>query len=222
MNPHCTLIIPSRPAVPARRRLGLTLVELLIGLAITAVTCAILALLINATAVGTNTQNDGRRSLVRLQMVKSALEEEFTNCRAVLATGSNYVVYWIGDQPGAVTPANNAVNLSEIRYLTVDASGNLNLWYFKCPAGTSDAAILAYDTTCAANTNWYSLVVPLINTAYVPSTTLATGVTSLAASLDSASPTSAHYIHLRIDLNDGIVAKYIVLGVNIANPSAPW
>ena len=97
-----------------QRARAVTLVELLIGLSITAVTCGILAVLINATAMGTSTQNDGRRGLVRLQSVKSVLEDEFVNARCVLATGTNYVVYWTGDGGGPTT-VNNAVNWAELR-----------------------------------------------------------------------------------------------------------
>jgi Prokaryotic N-terminal methylation motif len=223
LSPSNLLLLSNRtPRSPRARRRGLTLVELLIGLAITAITCAIMALLINATAVGTNTQNDGRRSLVRLQMVKAALEDELSNCRSILTSGSNYLVYWIGDQPGAVTLPNNAVNLSELRLLEIDSSGNLNLWYCKFPAGTTNAAILAYDQTCAATTDFYALAVSLKGTTNWTSTTLATGATSMTTSLDSASPTSAHYVHVIINLNDGLVSKSIVLGVNVANPGAPW
>ncbi len=212
---------PARRARPVCVR-GFTLVELLIGLAITAVTAAVLAILINATAMGTNSTADGRRSLVRMQMIKSTLQDEFINTRAILATGTNYVVYWIGDQPGAVTPANGAVNLSELRMLTIDASGNLNVYCCKWPVGTSNSTILTNDTEYAASTNWYSTAASLIGTTYYATDTVATGVTSLVASLDSASPTSAKYVHLTIATNDGTVARQLVLGVALANPAAPW
>ncbi len=203
-------------------RRGLTFIELLIGLAITAFTCAILAALINATALGTSTQNDGRRALVRLQTLKSVLADEFVNARCVLATGNNYVVYWTGDQPGSVTPANGAVNFSELRLLEIDAAGNLNIYCTQWPAGMTDAAKQAADTTYAANSNWYAAVSALKGTSYYGICPLATGATALSASLDSASPKAAHYIHVRIDLNDGGVRRQFAIGVTLANPAVPW
>jgi hypothetical protein len=206
----------------AARRRGLTLIELLIGLSITAVTCAILAALINATAMGTSTQNDGRRALVRLQTLKSILEDEFVNTRCILATGNNYVVYWTGDQAGSVTPANNAVNFSELRLLEIDGSGNLNIYCTRWPAGMSDAAKLAADSTFAANSNWYAAAAAFKGTSNFSTNTIATGATALAVSLDSAAPTAAHHIHVRIDLNDGVTARQFALGVSLANPGTPW
>lgn len=199
-----------------------TLVELVIGLAISAIVAAVLAVLIHATAIGTNSTADGRRNLVRLQMVKAQLQDEFVNTRSILAAGSNYVVYWIGDQPGAVTPLNGAVNFSELRLLQMDGSGNLNVYCCKWPSGTTNATILANDTEYAASTNWLSTAQSLIGTTYYATNTIATGATSLTTSLDSASPTAAKYVHITVTLNDGTVTRSIVLGVALANPAAPW
>ncbi len=214
-------LVQSRFARKAARR-GVTLVELLIGLSITAVTCGILAVLINATAMGTSTQNDGRRSLVRLQSMKAVLEDEFVNARAILATGSNYVVYWTGDGTTGPTPVNGAVNFAELRMLDIDASGNLNVYCCKWPSGMNSTAILANDTEYAAGTDWRATAVALKGTTYYSTNTIAQNATSLTCSLDSASPTSAKMINLQVVINDGVVARQLALTVTLANPGTPW
>ncbi len=206
--------------VSARR--GLTFIELLIGLSITAVTCGILAMLINATAMGTSTQNDGRRELTRLQSVKAVLEDEFVNARCILATGSNYVVYWTGDSTSSPTPINNAVNFSELRMLEIDASGNLNVYCCQWPAGTTNATILANDTEYALGTDWHGTAEALRGTTYYSTTPIAAGATSLTSSLDNASVAAAKIITFQITLNDGTVTRQLALGVTLANPVAPW
>ena len=203
-------------------RRGMTLIELLIGLSITAVTCGILAVLIGATATGTNTQNDGRRALVRLQSLKATLQDEFINARCILAVGTNYVVYWIGDQPTSPVPGNNAVNFSELRMMEIDASGNLNIWYCKWPAGTSNATIAANDPAYYVGTDWRATALALKGPTYYASNTLATGATSLNVTLDAASVNAAKYVHFRADVNDGTVTRQLVLGVALANPLTPW
>jgi hypothetical protein len=210
------------PSPSRRHSHGLTFIELLIGLAITSVTCAILAVLISATAMGTSSQNDGRRNLVRLQSLKAVLKDEFVNARAILATGNNYVVYWTGDSYYAPTPVNGAVNFSELRLLEIDASGNLNLYYAQWPEGSTSSTVLANDVAYPVTTDWYATAAALKGTANVASTTLATGATRLSASLDSASPTSARTISLRIDVNDSAVSRQLVLAVTLANPGTPW
>jgi hypothetical protein len=192
------------------------------GLSITAVTCTILAALINATALGTSTQNDGRRALVRLQALKAQLTGELVNARCILAAGNNYVVYWIGDQAGSPTPVNQAVNFSEIRLLQIDPSGKLNVYCARWPDGMKDSAKADADITYPASTDWYTAVSALKGTSYFSTNTLATGATALVVTLDSPAPTSARFIHLRIDLNDGVVTRQAVLGVALADSAVPW
>jgi hypothetical protein len=197
---------------------------LLIALAITSVTCGILAVLINATATGTSAENDGRSGLTRMQGLKSGLQDEFTNARAILATGPNYVVYWIGDQLGAPTPVNQAVNFSELRMLCVDtATGNLKVWSARFPDAWSDAMIASTDYVLAANTSWYATCTTLSSSSpYAVGTTIATGVTAMTISLDAAAPTAAKLIHFRIDLSESGVSRTLVLDTALANALAPY
>ena len=208
----------------ARRGRGLTFVELIIALAITSITCGILAVLINATAVGTNSQNDGRRGLVRLQALKAGLQDEFTNARSILAIGNNYIVYWIGDQNGAATATNQAVNLSELRLLEVDtATGNLNVYSAHFPASWTAAMIASSDSLYAASTSWYATCTSLkSSSSYFTGTTVATGVTAMTSSVDNASTTSAKLIHIRIDTTDNGVSRTLVVDTALANPMAPY
>jgi hypothetical protein len=206
----------------ARGRRGLTLMELLIGLSITAFTCAILATLIDATAMGTASQNDGRRALVRLQAIKAELADELGNARCVLAAGNNYLVYWTGDAAGSPTPTNMAVNFSELRMLEVDAGGNLNVYCCRWPAEMTDSAKVTADTEYAAGTSWYATVTALKGTSYYSTNTLASGAANLRVTLDNALPTAARYIHVQVDINDGAVSRQMVAGTALTNPMAPW
>jgi hypothetical protein len=44
----------------------------------------------------------------------------------------------------------------------------------------------------------------------------------MSVSLDHASPTSARYVHLAINLHDGAVSRDMALGIRLLNPAAPW
>ncbi len=201
---------------------GMTLMELIIGLAITAVVAGVLAILINSTAAGTNSQNDGRRALVKMQSFKAQVGDVLSNARSILAVGSNYVVYWVGDQAGAVTPANGAVNLSELRLLEVDTTtGNLNLYAVQWPAGFSNASILSADQTYAAGTAWYAACQTAKSGGYFSPTLIATNVTSLAAVLDAASCTQAKMISIVLNFSDTVNSRQAVLSACLANQVAP-
>jgi hypothetical protein len=201
----------------------MTLIELLIGLAITAVVAGVIAILINATAVGTNSQQDGRRALVKMQSIKAQLGDALANARCILDTGANYVVYWTGDISGAVTPVNGAVNLSELRLLEVDTTtGNLNLYAVQWPAGCNTSTILAADQTYAANTTWYSAAQTAKTGGYFSPTLIATNVTSLATVLDASACNKALMASLTINFSDSINTRQVLVTAYLANQAAPW
>ncbi len=214
--------VASPPDYRKRGCRALTLVELMIGLSVTAVTAAILAVLINATAAGTNANQDGRRLLVRMEALKSSIADELTNARCILAAGSNYIVYWTGDaSTGPVLP-NNAVNLYEMRLLEVDSSGNLKLYTTNWPANFSDVSKISANTTYAATSNWYSACTTAKSGGYFTPAVLETNVTSMSTTLDASPATKAELATITITLNDNGSPRNVLIGVSLTNSSAPW
>jgi hypothetical protein len=198
--------------------------ELVIAMGITAVVSAVLAVLINATAVGTNSNQDGRRSLVKMQGMKARLEDTITNSRCVLEVGTNYIVFWAGDISGAPADANSAVNLSELRLLEVNTTtGTLCLYSVSWPAAFTTASIKSADTTYAANTTWYSACTTAKAGGYFVPTLIANSATGLTASLDSATVTSGRLVSLVISFSDASnTPREVVIGAAIQNPATPW
>jgi prepilin-type N-terminal cleavage/methylation domain-containing protein len=201
---------------------GMTLMELLIGLAITAIIAGVLAILMNSTAVGTNSQQDGRRSLVKFQSIKAQLGDALANSRCILDVGSNYIVYWIGDQAGAPTPVNNAVNLSELRMLEVDTTtGNLNLYATTWPTGFTNANIISADSEYASTTTWHAAAETAKGGAYFLPTLVATNVTSMTTSLDASAATQAKMANVVITFTDSAGTKQVLATAALANQGAP-
>ena len=198
--------------------------ELVIALGITAIVSAVLAVLINATAVGTNSNQDGRRSLVKMQAIKAQVEDTIANARCVLAMGTNYIIFWRGDIDGAPTPANGAVNLSELELLEVDTTtGKLNLYAVQWPVSFNSAAIVNADTTYAANTTWYSACTAAKAGGYFVPTLIANSATGLTGSLDSATVTQGKLVSLVISFSDLTgTPRQVVIGAAIQNRAVPW
>ena len=202
----------------------MTLMELLIGLAITAIVAAVLAILMNSTAVGTSSQQDGRRSLVKFQQIKALVGDELANARCILdasitgSTGASYIVYWTGDpQPNysnLQAQVNGAVDLSELRMFELDSTtGNLYLW------STSNGCV--NDQTYSASSNWRaSAVSAKSNVSFIP-TLIATGVTSMVSSLDAGTMTQAKLIHTTITFTDSAGTRQAVASAELQNQKAP-
>ncbi len=235
-DPVPTFFAPPTGSKGAVARRGMTLMELLIGLAITAIVAGVLAVLMNSTAVGTNSQQDGRRSLVKFQQLKALIGDKLANARCILdasvtgstpAAGPFYIVYWTGDpaptlpsagqtaadvqQPNAL---NGSVDLSELCMLEVDTTtGNLNLW------STSSGCV--NDQTYSASSSWRAAAVAAkSNSSFIP-TLLATGVTSMVSSLDSGTMTQAKMIHTTITFTDVAGTKQVVSSAELQNQKVP-
>jgi len=212
--------LPPRSHRPSRPR-ALTLVELLIGLSITTVTAAILAVLVSSTATGTNSIQDGRRLLVRVQAVKSIISDEIANSRCILAVGPTYLVFWAGDNTSSPVTPNNAVNLSELRLLEIE-NGQLNLYEVTWPNTFSKPNILSADSTYAPNTNWYNAAVTAKSLSYFKPNTIGTNITSMTSTLDASDCTDAKLVTLTLHLDDSIVQRNVVVGTALINQAPPW
>jgi hypothetical protein len=201
---------------------GLTFVELVIALAITAFVASILAVLINATAVGTNASQDGRRGLVRTQAIKAQVGDALANARCILGVSATAIVYWTGDIPNAATPANGAVNLSEMRLLEFDsATGRLNLYVCQWPAGFSSPSIVGADQTYASSSNWITAAQTAKGSGYFVANLLASNVSGFTASLDAATPMQARMAHVRIDIADGVSSRSVIVAASLQTPATP-
>jgi hypothetical protein len=108
--------------VAAARRLkasgngGMTLVETLLGLAITGMVGAAIAAMLAAVSTGTADVSDGRRTVIQHKVLDARIGDAIRYSRMVLASytsgGSSYLVLWMND-----SRSNTSPNLSEIRVI---------------------------------------------------------------------------------------------------------
>lgn len=78
----------------ARAAAGLSLVELVLAMAITAVVALAIAAMLSATSYGTDTSRDMRELAVRGKTLCSRINEAVRQADRVLAAGDDYLVLW--------------------------------------------------------------------------------------------------------------------------------
>lgn len=208
------------PCLCAKKELkaarAFTIAELLIALTITAIISASIAAMISSVSAGTTGQQDGRRFLVRVQSLEARLATSVHASQCILASGNNYIVYWIAD-----STHDNAVQLSELGMLELDPVTNtLNQYQTVFPSNYSLAQIASANTTFAANTNWYNAAQAAKSTFFTP-TPIAGHITAFTPTLDAANPTSAHTATFAITISDGIVTRNAVIGATLRNQVPP-
>ena len=203
-------------------RRGVTLVELMLALSLLSLVGICIVMMIKATADGTAGQTDGRRHLVRMQSLEARVAQWVRPCDSVLAAGTGYVVLWMGDGQDPNISVNLAVNLSELMLFELDTTAQqLKLYRTSWPTGFTAANMIAADATYAASTNWYNAAQAAKSTGYFNPTVLANHVTSFNVTLDSGNPTAAKMLTLWITIDDGVVARTMVIPAMLRQQNAP-
>ncbi|MCK4872469.1 MAG: prepilin-type N-terminal cleavage/methylation domain-containing protein [Phycisphaerales bacterium] len=163
-----------RPTTHERSR-GLTLVELLISLIITAMVGTALAALLNAVAVATKTNIGTREIVIRTHAIDSRVALYTDTALALLDVrdDGNGLVIWLSDDR-----ASGTVHGTEIRWLTYDPAENtLTVQYVEFPEGWSQMLKDLYDleyvaASYADGDAWWTVLADYISPGYTGSTLL--------------------------------------------------
>jgi type II secretory pathway pseudopilin PulG len=173
----------------ARTR-GLTLVELLIGLAITGLIGAAIASMLAGAAHGTSEGNDLRESLVRQRTATARLTAAIRGSGRILAHEPGVLVLWIDDFDG-----DGQVGVGELQRIERDPVTRMLRSYRATEAAPAQA--------WPVSANFAAITAGLRDQGYFPAETWATGATGWAVTLDSASLAEASLVSYRLTLQPG-------------------
>jgi len=145
---------------------------------------------------------------VRGEVVRARIDAAIRGARAVLASGSGYIVLWTCD-----TNPDGHVNLSELELIEV-ASGSTTVTAYLGPSATGDP-------TYPTSSNFYAVAQAAKSSGYFPATTWATNISNLAFIPDTASPILAKFVTWSLTLTDQQLSVPVVGGVTLAVWSQP-
>ncbi len=112
---------------PFRR--GLTLIELMLALAITAMVAAAISGMLTAISTGEHLRRDNRSFIMRAHAAKTRLGAYVAKSRCVLDANGGDTVLWLEDSRGSGT-----VHASEIRWLIFNSvDGTLDVHFVDLP-----------------------------------------------------------------------------------------
>ncbi len=194
-----------------RRRRAFTLVELLLALAITGLVAASVAAMLVAVSYGTSSERDLRGVVVKGTVIDARISSAIRGSRAILETGTNYLVLWTADtNPNGTTAAPD---LSEIRLIERDAGSN-ELKSYKFPESWTQAQIDAADVAYQLTDNgagFFQTETAAAKTAGSFQPTLwGTGVTSIVFELDGADPVTTTLVSYQLTLSAGDLSETVV------------
>ncbi len=172
-----------------QRSRGMTLVELLIGLAVVAMIGAVVAVLMTAVAYGTESQREMRQVNTRLHVVATRLTAATRSSRMVLAEGEDYIVLWLAD-----TDANGKPNLSELKRIERDEATDTLLSY-KAADDLSSEQDTIYELD---STDFDAATRAKCGSSEFPQTLLASTVTAWDIDLSDSNPQDARLVSYRL------------------------
>jgi type II secretory pathway pseudopilin PulG len=176
----------------AATRPALTLVEMLLSLAITAMIAATLTGMLATVSAGTRSATELRQRNLRAEVVRERLESAVRSSARVLASGNDWMVLWTGD-----TRSNSVPDLSEISRIEWN-KGTKELRFFAPPPNLADADNVKY----AFTSDFDTITRGLAGTAKFPGQVWGRRVSDWAATVDGPVTLPRRTVSYRLSLED--------------------
>ncbi|MBX2851894.1 MAG: hypothetical protein KTR15_09130 [Phycisphaeraceae bacterium] len=171
---------------------GLTLLELLLALAGTAVIGSAVAAMLTGVAYGTATDKDMRSLITRQMALRARVEAEVRESRMLLDAGADYMILWSGDADEDGLPSK-----SEIQVIEYDAVMDRVMRYAPAPLISDVGYAFADDFRTA--TNSYK------GDSTFPGERWAEQIASFTLTLDAIDPQSAKLVSFTFGMAGGEV-----------------
>lgn len=173
---------------------GLTLLELMIALTITALVGAAIAGMLGVVSTGIMVKQDVRSTMVRGNIAQIRLVAYIAPSACVLESDGQNLVIWLEDSRDSDT-----VHGSEIRWLLYDATNDTyDVYFVSFPESWTEIAKALEDDVHPMASDWASVLASYDAQGYIARVTLVDGVASVDVTLDEATPTDATHVSFRL------------------------
>lgn len=190
------------------RKAAVTLLELLLGMVISSLVGAAVALMLFSTSYGTSSQAEMRNLLVSNQSIAERLDDALQVSQRVLAKDSHYLVLWKDD-----TVVNGTPDLSELWRIERDPSTD-ELRSYEAAADLAAEDDVEYDLD---TTDFNAVTSALKDSVYFPGTLWATDVTAWSTTVNAADLRSANFVGYRITTSAEEVSETKIGGMKLRN-----
>ncbi len=204
----------TRLLTPTRR--GLSLLELMLALSITAMVATAVSAMMSAVITGVSTRRDNRSLMVRANAAQTRLAAYITPSQAVLDSDGSTVVLWLEDARDG-----GAVHATEIRWLKHDPSkGTIDVCFVDFPDTWQQTARDLADRQYDRDADWMAVLDLYDSNGWVSSLTLVDGLERLRVRLDAAGPLDSRHVDYELDFttSDGSLPTHVSATVGLHRP----
>ncbi len=178
-------------------RRGLTLLEMILAIGITATIGAAIASMMAAVSNGLTSRDDGRRTAIQLATTQVRLSAYIAPSRCLLNKSDTAFAIWLDDARESGT-----VHASEIRWLSFDTPNNaFTVKFVDFPDEWSQSMIDAADTECNNTTNYDTLLATLESSGLINEFDLVDKMETCSIWTDDPEPQAAIRICIRFSLS---------------------
>lgn len=158
----------------------MTILELTLAMAITAMVAVAIASMMSAISTGERMRRDNRGFLVRSHAAKTRLSAYIARSRCLLDANGSDLVLWLDDRRGSAT-----VHATEIRWFLFDSvNGTLDVHFVSFPDEWTAVAKALEDVEYAADADWSAVWSSYESQALISKLTLVDGLDTVLVVTD--------------------------------------
>lgn len=195
---------------------GLTLVEMMLALAVTALVAGAIAGMMSAVSAGVGARRDARSAMIRANLASIRLNGYAAPARALIDVEDERFALWFNDdRPGGT------VHVSEVRWFEFDAlAGEIIVKYVSFPAEWSEVQKNLQDVPYAATANWWLILTELESRGYIREKVIVDGLLSVRFECETTDLNS-HIISAAIELDSEDSPYPVRITATIRNHQPP-
>ncbi len=205
------------PMPAGARQRGMTLVELMLALAGTALVAAAIFALTSALAAGSESRTDLRELTVKHKAVAARLTAAVRQSSMVLDKGDDWVLLWVYDERDDDEP-----NPSELQLIERGGDDVLSSYVLAWPPLWTEEMIAAADIPLPLDTDWPAAIAGLKalsdpNQPRLDRTDWATRITSFDIALEKPDVQSARFLDFRIGVQANALQDMAIGAATLRN-----
>ena len=175
---------------------GLSLLETLLAISITAVIGVAISALMAAAANSLSSKDDGRSTAIRLATTNIRLGAYIAPSLCVLDKSNNHITLWFED-----SRTSNTVHASEIRWITFDSgTKTLSVKFVDFPASWSQSIVDEADSECNSLTDYASVLSSFESSEYITTVPLVDSIETCNFWINQPNPVEATRVSIRFSL----------------------
>lgn len=207
----------SAPRQRAAARRGLTLLEFMLAIAITALVAGAMSAMMHAVAQATQSDEQFRQTIVRSQAINVRLSSYITPALKILDSGASSLVVWLDD-----TRAGDTIHSTEVRWIDWDAgTQTVRMRYVSFPPELSQIERDALDAELPLASDWWLVLSTLETAGYIATLRLCDEVAAFDVERNDSTAQGARVLTAIVTYTDDVGGQTVVAGASIRDPKEP-